>query len=58
MCGIALIISNSDAVVNSSLDSFQVGLAHRGPDGSSALKEKVNSTFIGFAHTSLSIIDL
>lgn len=58
MCGIALIISNSDAVVNSSLDSFQVGLAHRGPDGSSALKEKVNSTFIGFAHTRLSIIDL
>ncbi len=58
MCGIALILSNSEGLVDSSLDSFQTGLAHRGPDGSSTLKEKINNTFIGFAHTRLSIIDL
>ena len=40
MCGIALIISNSENLVDSSLSSFQANLAHRGPDGSNILKEK------------------
>ena len=58
MCGIALIISNSENLVDSSLSSFQANLAHRGPDGSNILKEKTNNKYIGFAHTRLSIIDL
>ena len=59
MCGIAVLLAVDESSIQSTLDSFNRSLAHRGPDdeGRHCLQTKAGK-WLGFAHRRLSILDL